>query len=200
MKTLVIFAHPRFDRSEVNRPMVDMARKIPGVTVVDLYADYPDFSIDVELEHKRLLDHDAIILQHPLYWYSAPALMKEWLDLVLEHGFAYGKAGHALDDKVVLNVTTAGARRESYSPTGANGAELRDLLIPFEKTFQLCRMHYLAPFAIFGAGHAVEDGQVPKIVAQYRRLLTGFVDNSIDIPAAEKMLTLNDDFERVFLP
>lgn len=29
-------------------------------------------------------------MQHPFYWYSTPALLKEWQDLVLEHGWAYG--------------------------------------------------------------------------------------------------------------
>lgn len=31
-----------------------------------------------------------IVFQHPLYTYSCPALLKEWLDRVLSRGFASG--------------------------------------------------------------------------------------------------------------
>ena len=40
-----------------------------------------------------------IVFQHPVYWYSSPAILKEYQDLVLEYGFAYGHDGHALDGK-----------------------------------------------------------------------------------------------------
>ena len=93
MKTLVLFAHPAHRHSRTNRLMLEAARRIAGVTIVDLYADYPRFEIDVEREQQRLLEHDAIVFQFPLYWYSTPSLLKEWQDLVLEHGFAYGEHG-----------------------------------------------------------------------------------------------------------
>ena len=62
-----------------------------GVRLHDLYEAYPDFLIDVEAEQALLLEHDVIVFQHPVYWYSSPAILKEWQDLVLEHGFAYGR-------------------------------------------------------------------------------------------------------------
>ena len=37
----------------------------------------------------------SIVFQHPFYWYSTPAILKEWQDLVLEHGWAYGAGGTA---------------------------------------------------------------------------------------------------------
>ena len=140
MKTLVLFAHPRPDRSEVNVHLAHAARRIEGVSVVDLYAEYPAFDIDCDREQQRLVDHDAVILQHPLYWYSSPAILKEWQDLVLEHGFAYGHDGHALDGKVVLNAVTCGGAREAYTDAAVNRGEIKELLLPFAKTFDLCRM------------------------------------------------------------
>ena len=65
-----------------------------------LYAAYPDFMIDVKREQQLLLDHDIIVLQHPFYWYSSPAIIKEWLDLVLENGWAYGTGGSNLHRQV----------------------------------------------------------------------------------------------------
>lgn len=193
MKILVLFAHPRTDRSEVNVPMLEAARSVDGVTVVDLYGEYPTFDIDVDYEQARLLEHDAIVLQHPLYWYSCPAILKEWQDLVLEHGWAYGHEGHALDGKIAFNAVTCGANRDVYTEAGANEIELRALLAPFEKTFHLCRMRYLAPFALFGAGHAVEDGRLEAHVRGYGDLLAALVDDRVDLDAAEGALALSDD-------
>ncbi len=89
-RILVLFAHPALERSEANRPLAEAAQRLDGVTLVDLYAEYPDFGIDVDREQTRLREHDVIIFMYPLYWYSTPALLKEWQDLVLEYGFAYG--------------------------------------------------------------------------------------------------------------
>ena len=90
INVLVLYAHPSHARSEVNRPMFEAACNIDGVTAVDLYGEYPTFNMNVPKEQQRLLEHDVIIFQFPLFWYSTPAILKEWQDLVLEYGFAYG--------------------------------------------------------------------------------------------------------------
>ena len=61
------------------------------VTLVDLYGEYPDYRIDIDREQQRLRDHDVVVFMFPLYWYSTPSMLKEWQDLVLEHGWAYGQ-------------------------------------------------------------------------------------------------------------
>jgi putative NADPH-quinone reductase len=55
-----------------------------NVTIHQLYAAYPDFRIDVKREQELLSLHDRMILQFPLYWYSTPALLKQWFDVVLK--------------------------------------------------------------------------------------------------------------------
>lgn len=192
VKTLVYFAHPRPDRSEINGPLFEAARAVDGITTVDLYAEYPSFEIDIDREQQRLLDHDAFVFLHPLYWYSGPAILKEWQDLVLEHGFAYGHEGHALDGKIALNAVSCGASAEAYTPKGANGAHLRDLLAPFEKTFGLCRMHYLAPFALFSSGRAREQGRDREHSAEWQSLLTALRDDRLDLETAKSALLLNE--------
>jgi hypothetical protein len=113
-RILVLFAHPSLDRSEANRPLAEAARAVEGVTLADLYAEYPSFEIDVDREQERLLAHDVICFLHPLYWYSTPAILKEWQDLVLEHGFAYGAEGNALRGKLFFNALTAGGAESAY--------------------------------------------------------------------------------------
>jgi glutathione-regulated potassium-efflux system ancillary protein KefG len=90
-KILIIFAHPALEKSRAHKVLLKHVDKLEGVTVNDLYENYPDFDIDVHHEQDQLLAHDIFIWQHPLYWYSCPAMLKQWMDLVLEHGWAYGK-------------------------------------------------------------------------------------------------------------
>ena len=197
MRVIVYLAHPRPDRSEANEPLFDVARKMPEITTVDLYAEYPDFYIDIDREQDRLQCHDVIVFQHPLYWYSIPALLKEWFDLVLEHGFAYGHDGTALTDKIALNVVTTGANREAYTSMGSNGAELRELFLPIQKSIELCHMHYLPPFALFGAGRATEEGRMIQHLDQYRTFLQALSTNRIDIVRAKAAITVNEAFSEI---
>ncbi|MGR5457378.1 NAD(P)H-dependent oxidoreductase, partial [Vibrio alfacsensis] len=77
------YAHPEPQNSIANQVMLKKIESLDNVTLRDLYALYPDFFIDVKAEHQLLLDHDVIVLQHPLYMYSCPSLLKEWIDRVL---------------------------------------------------------------------------------------------------------------------
>ena len=149
-EVLILFAHPAFERSRVNRALIEAAGRVEGVTVHDLYERYPDFSIDVRREQALLVEHDLIVWQHPFYWYSAPALLKEWLDVVLEHGFAYGAEGRALEGKLALQAVTTGGGLESYRRAGTNRYTVREFLAPFEQSARLCRMRYLPPFVVHG--------------------------------------------------
>ena len=80
-------------KSRINNELIKEVKSIEGVTFRDLYDEYPDFLIDIKREQESLLENDIIILQHPFYWYGCPAIVKEWVDLVLEYGFAYGPGG-----------------------------------------------------------------------------------------------------------
>jgi len=196
-KVLVLFAHPRTDRSEVNIVLAEAARELEGVTVVDLYAEYPTFEIDVDREQQRLLDHDVIVFQHPVYWYSCPALLKEWQDLVLEHGFAYGEGGTALEGKTLLNAVSAGARREVYSRDGGYANELKELFAPFEQTAKLCHMRYLPPFALYAAGHAADEDRLTNHVRAYRVLLDALINGRLDLDRAELKISLDDHLDEL---
>jgi glutathione-regulated potassium-efflux system ancillary protein KefG len=127
-RILVLLAHPALERSRVIRRLAETAAATPGVTLHDLYEAYPSLAIDVRREQGLLLGHDVFVFLHPLYWYSTPAILKEWQDLVLEHGWAYGSHGHQLDGKVTCNVLTTGAQGEAYGPGGHNGCTIDELL------------------------------------------------------------------------
>lgn len=145
------FAHPGKASSRVNRALWQAASELKGITRVDLYAEYPRYDIDIDREQARLQAHDVIVLQFPLFWYSCPALVKEWIDLVLEHGFAYGEGGTALHGKALMLAISIGGPREAYRPQGYQHHELRTFLTPFEQTARLAGMQFLAPYALFSS-------------------------------------------------
>ncbi len=174
-KILVLFAHPAYERSRVHRSMIRSISQLKGITIHDLYEAYPEFDIDVEREKKLLLEHDLIIWQHPFFWYSGPAILKQWQDLVLEHGWAYGNDGHALDGKFIFNAISSGGGMQAYHIEGYQRSTLHELLIPFERTAQLCRMIYLPPFWIPGT-HKLEMEQIDEYCLQYKQLVTMLQD------------------------
>ena len=179
-KILILYAHPRSVRSQVNTAMVESIQGMENVTVADLYAEYPTFEIDIDKEQQRLLDHDIIIFQHPIYWYSSPALLKEWQDVVLEHGFAYGSKGKALTGKVLLNAVTCGARKESYLAEGSNHSTVKGFLKPFEATAHLCNMNYLPPFVLYGAGHSMDENRLEPHIKDYKKLLESLLNEKVN--------------------
>ncbi|MCX6857492.1 MAG: NAD(P)H-dependent oxidoreductase, partial [Verrucomicrobia bacterium] len=164
-------------------------RDLPNVTFHDLYEEYPDYHIEVDAEQKLLLEHEVIVWQHPFYWYSAPSLMKEWMDVVLEYGFAYGDAGKALHGKQVMSAMTTGGPAEAYQQSGHNRFTMRELLAPFDQTAHLCGMTYLEPFIL----HAVNRYTKPEIEAAARRYrariieLTGASDATGGTASTEAM-------------
>ncbi|MBK1723005.1 NAD(P)H-dependent oxidoreductase [Thiocystis violacea] len=190
-RILVLYAHPSPDRSEVNRHLADAAIRTQGVTLVDLYGEYPDYGIDVDREQARLRAHEVIVFLHPLYWYSTPAILKEWQDLALEHGFAYGTEGTALHGKIFFSALTAGGPELAYRAEGFHHFGIRELLNPLEQTAHLCGMVYLPPFALFSARTALEEGRLETHIADWVTLLKALRDDRLDISHAQKLRMLN---------
>jgi glutathione-regulated potassium-efflux system ancillary protein KefG len=152
-----------------------------GVTVDDLYENYPDFLIDGEREQRRLLEHDVIVFQHPMYWYSAPALLKEWQDAVLELGFAYGEGGDKLHGKRFMQAVTTGAPHGSYRHGGKAHFEIPELLRPFEQMAHYCGMSCLPPFITHRARVAAER-DLEAQAQRYLTLIEQLVDGELPAP------------------
>lgn len=178
-KILILFTHPIPHKSRLNSAMINAVEGLENVSVRYLYDLYPDFYIDVKAEQELLLQHDIIVWQHPFYWYSAPALLKEWIDLVLEHGFAYGREGNALKGKQVLTATTTGGRMEAYAEGGHNRFTMNQFLAPYEQTARLCKMDYLPPFVIHGS-LIIDDKDIEQVSENYRKIIISLRDGLFD--------------------
>jgi glutathione-regulated potassium-efflux system ancillary protein KefG len=176
-KVLLVMAHPAFERSRANRALVRAALGAPGVSVRDLYELYPDFAIDVPSEQRVLTQHSAIVLQYPVYWYATPALMKEWLDLVWLHGFAYGRGGVALKGKRLLVACTTGGAPEAYGPEGMHGFPIEVFLKPMEQTAALCGMKWERPFVLHGAVTKSPEA-LAQAAERFRKRLDALVEKA----------------------
>ena len=167
---LILFAHPYPHRSRVNLPLLTAVRDLPGVVVNDLYERYPDFYIRPRPEQALLEAANIVVMQHPLYWYSAPALLKQWQESVLEYGFAIGRSGTALQGKWLLQVITTGHREEAYAMGGRDRYSITELLRPFEQTARHCGMRYLEPLLIHGVRH-LDEAAITAQANRYRERL-----------------------------
>lgn len=150
MKTLVIVAHPNLEQSRINKRLAEEIEKYENVTVHRLYDVYPDEVIKIEQEQELLLSHDRIVFQFPFYWYSAPSLLKKWMDSVLAYGWAYGTGGDKLHGKQLIIATSTGGPTIAYAAGGYNQYTMSELLRPFQATSNLIGTKYITPFSIHG--------------------------------------------------
>ena len=194
-KVLVLFAHPNYQKSRTNRLLIEALEGAENIRVHDLYEIYPDFHIDVEGEQALLRDHDLIVFQHPFYWYSSPSLLKEWLDLVLEFGFAYGEGGTALEGKRLLTVITTGGGIDAYRPDGINRFQISELLRPFDQTARLCGMEYLPPFVVHATHRLADEDLIAPYARGYRALLEALRDERLSNGELAGAVYLNDCLE-----
>lgn len=101
-----------------------------------------DGVFDVPAHQSMIESVEAITLHFPLYWYSAPALVKQWLDELLMPGWAFPIDESKLRGKKLLISTTTGAPLSSYAQDGSNGITLDEVLVPFERTAHYCGMQW----------------------------------------------------------
>jgi glutathione-regulated potassium-efflux system ancillary protein KefG len=190
-RVLILFAHPALEKSRVNRRLIAAVQNLENVTINDLYEQYPDFYIHVKREQELLLSHDVIVFQHPFYWYSSPALVKQWEDLVLQYGFAYGAEGTKLKGKWVLTAITTGGSRSAYGREGLNYFTIRELLTPFEQTARFCGMVYLPPFVVSGTFSLRSEKEIANCAAMYRGVIERLRDGQFNAADFQHVTYLN---------
>jgi glutathione-regulated potassium-efflux system ancillary protein KefG len=123
-----------------------------------------------------------------MFWYSTPAILKEWQDLVLEHGWAYGSRGRALHGKKLMSAISTGGRQNAYQHAGYNRFTIRELLAPIAQTAYLCGMEYLPPFIVYGT-HRMTPEEIRSNGQRYRELVAALRDERLDCGGHERWTT-----------
>jgi glutathione-regulated potassium-efflux system ancillary protein KefG len=173
---LVLLAHPDLRRSRANRRLAQAIADLEGVTVHDLYEAWPDLHIDVPTEKGLLERHRALVWLHPFYWYSTPAILKQWQDLVLELGWAYGPGGTALRGKPFLQCITTGGGENAYQPDGMHAITLPELVTPANRMARLCGMVPLDPFVVHGT-FRLDDAALDQAAQDFRARIIALRDS-----------------------
>ncbi|NOD89918.1 MULTISPECIES: NAD(P)H-dependent oxidoreductase [unclassified Ruegeria] len=192
MKTLVLTAHPDLSKSRINRVWFDALSDAQEVTTRDLTdIGGAELRFDVETEQALLMAHDRFVFQFPFYWYSAPPVMKAWMDQVLSYGFAYGPGGDHLKGREFLILVSTGGPEHSYHAGGYNNYTMAEFLKPFQQTANLAGMTYLRPFVAHGMALASQD----QIEATVPDMLAHLTDPDLDpkVKQARLLKQLEDD-------
>ena len=165
MKTLILVAHPNLSGSVVNKIWMERLQKEEEMTVHNLYAEYPDGRVNKEREQQLLLENDRIVFQFPFYWYSSPSLLKEWQDVVLSYGWAYGPEGTKLRGKEFILAISTGGPEAAYQAGSYNHYSMSELTKPFQATANLTGMRFLPTFKIQGV-RFLEENQIQESAEQ----------------------------------
>lgn len=147
-KTIVIVGHPHLDKSVVSKFWCE---QLTGkVTLRYLAETCPlDKPIDIIAEQAVLEQHDRIILQFPLYWYSAPAIMKRWLDEIMTFGWAYGPGGDKLEGKDLGVAVSAGSPDNEFQEGAMQLHTLHYYLEQYRGTAAFIRANWIGVHAFF---------------------------------------------------
>ena len=108
MKTLVIVAHPQLANSSTESFLKAAADGENNVMWHELKAPF-----DISQEQELLKSATRIIFQFPLYWYSAPAILKQWLDEVWNSQLT---SSHLLKGRELGIVTTVAHSASAFQP------------------------------------------------------------------------------------
>lgn len=168
MKTLIVIVHPALHESRVNqRWLSELEPYKDQLTLHNLYAQYPDSKLDVAREQQLLDQHDRIILQFPLYWFSSPPLLKQWLDEVLLEGWAFGKGIDRFRQKTISVAVSAGSEEADYQLQGKYKRDIHSVLSPFELTVRYLNAQSREPFVLFDAGSHTSEAIIEESARQY---------------------------------
>ncbi|WP_419710418.1 NAD(P)H-dependent oxidoreductase [Pseudomonas sp. NFX224] len=129
---------------------------------------------DIQAELDKLLWADLLILNFPIFWFSAPAMLKGWIDRVLVSGICYGgkrfyDQGGLAGKKALVTVTLGG--REHMFGDGAIHGPLEDMLRPILRgTLAYVGFDVLEPFVAWHVPYISEEARQQFLVDYGQRL------------------------------
>ncbi len=118
---------------------------------------------DIQQELDKLLWADLLVLNFPIFWFSAPAMLKGWIDRVLVSGVCYGgkrfyDQGGLAGKRALVTVTLGG--REHMFGEGAIHGPLEDMLRPILRgTLAYVGYDVLAPFVAWHVPYISDEAR-----------------------------------------
>lgn len=139
MKVLIVFTHPNsnsFNHALLENVSSGLKQAGHEVKVKNLYEEGFNPVLDTDdlselhngnipkriaAEQRELLWAEGLVFIYPLWWFTPPAMLKGWFDVVLSNGVAFeysdGGARGLLKHKKALVLVTAGATKGYFDET-----------------------------------------------------------------------------------
>ncbi|QJI28732.1 NAD(P)H-dependent oxidoreductase [Pseudomonas sp. ADAK18] len=135
---------------------------------------------DIQQELDKLLWADLLILNFPIFWFSAPAMLKGWIDRVLVSGVCYGGKRFydqgGLAGKKALVTVTLGGREHMFGERAIHGP-LEDMLRPILRgTLAYVGFDVLAPFVAWHVPYISAEAR-GEFLRSYQQRLEGLADD-----------------------
>ena len=130
MKVLIVFTHPNsnsFNHALLDNISTGLKQSGHEIKVKNLYQEKFDPVLNSEdlsqlhqgnipdriaKEQEQLLWAEGLVFIYPLWWFTPPAMLKGWFDVILSNGIAFeynnGGAKGLLKHKKALVMITAG--------------------------------------------------------------------------------------------
>lgn len=129
---------------------------------------------DIQAELDKLLWADLLILNFPIFWFSAPAMLKGWIDRVLVSGICYGGKRFydqgGLAGKKALVTVTLGGREHMFGEKAIHGP-LEDMLRPILRgTLAYVGFDVLEPFVAWHVPYISDEARQQFLVDYGQRL------------------------------
>lgn len=165
MQTLVIVSHPDLAESQTQQFFLQGIGNESSLKVHHLDALYSDGVIDVEEERALLKKYDRVVFQFPFYWYSMPALLKQWLDTVLDEEEIFNWAIKELGVVVMIGVA-----EKEYGAGGRELFTIDEYLRPFQGIANKLNVSYLPVFPVYQFSYQTEQAKIALLIG-YRQYL-----------------------------
>ncbi|MGG1660374.1 NAD(P)H-dependent oxidoreductase [Brevibacillus sp. NRS-1366] len=129
-------------------------------------------SDDIQSEQTIITDADLLVMIYPVWWWSAPAILKGYIDRVFTNGFAfrYGSDGPVgqLTNKQAIVFTTTRESAERMAATGLDSVIKKQIV---DGTLQF--MGFDVTYQNFAAVPYVDDAARRNMLSQVETIIAG---------------------------
>jgi len=167
----ILYAHPYSLYSRVNQFLLQSVQHWPDIHITNLYEQYPDFYIDIQAEQRRLVQSDVLVLQYPMQWSLPPALLVQYLEKVLQFGWAYGGDHLAPTRQLAGKTLWVVANGIMTAEDAVMDMQHQAVLKPLQVLAAHCGMHWAAPLLI-PHQQKLSDDDLAKLAIHYQQALT----------------------------
>ena len=144
--------------------MADAIKELEEVAIYNLYEMRPEDAFNVDLWSKIISQASTLVFQFPLYWMSAPSLLKKWQDEV----FTYLAKTPAVAGKALLVAVTTGSEYSAYRSGGRNNFTIDELLRPYQGSAIHAGMVWQTPVVAYGMGTADAGKNIAEGANNYK--------------------------------